>query len=139
MQPFTTIEYADTYFSTKLDTEIWDNADDDTKNKLLCEATRRIYAIQGFKLTPEDVEAMSAVPDDLQQACCEVVGVVTDSEASTHLRNQKLGIASYSYNSESVSYGTNSGTSTTTDDCELFSDYAKRLLGKYIQKAYKVV
>jgi len=139
MQPLTTIGYADSYFSTKLNVDYWTDSDDDTKKKLLYEATRRIYAVQGFKLTPEQVENMEAVPDDLQQACCEVVTVAADTEANTHLQNQKLGIASYSYNSESVSYNNNSTSSSSTDDYDLFSDYAKSLLNKYIQKAYRAV
>lgn len=143
MQALTTIEYADAYFESKLNTESWDKADESTKNKLLCEATRRIYSIQGFAYTPQAIELLTAVPDDLQQACCEIaLNLSSDfaGEAQTHVNNRKLGISSYSYNSESVSYSSTAGSDVDTGiDSVIFSDYALSLLNKYIQKSCRYI
>lgn len=141
MQALTTIEYADNYFVTKPDVQAWADLTEDDKQKQLYEATRRIYAIQGFKYTTEVIELLTAIPDDLQQACCEVslnlIGIA--SEDNPHIINQKLGIKSISFGNDSVSYDNETKTSALGLDNSIFSDYAQSILNKYIIKGYRYV
>lgn len=140
MQALTTIEYADNYFLTKPDADKWNDLEDTQKSAWLMEGTRRIYAIQGFKFTPEVIELLEAIPDDLQQVCCEVVlGLLTIGDSTNpHNVNKKLGISSISFGRDSVSYG-DSTTSSIGLDNATFSEYAQSILNKYIIKAYPYV
>lgn len=140
MQALTTIEYADKYFKTKLDSENWDELAEPDKQKLLYEATRRIYAIQGFKYTPEVIELLTAIPDDLQQACCEVSLKLTSIDSNdVHIINQNMGIKSISFGNDSASYDNSVKTSSLGFDNAVFSDYAQSLLNKYILKGVPYV
>lgn len=139
MNPLTTLEYANSYFETKLKADAWSKADETTKNKLLIEATRRIYAIQGFKYTPEVVELLQAIPDDLQQACCEVaLSLAQDLEGENpHITNQRLGIKSISFGNDSVSYGETKNSNGMNPI--IFNEYAQALLNQYILKGFRYV
>lgn len=140
MQPLTTVEYANKYFLTKLNSEDWENLNETDKNRALCEATRRIYTIQGFKYTPEVIELLTAIPDDLQQACCEVaLNLSKISTENPHLINQNLGIKSISFGNDSVSYDDNAKTSSLGLDNSVFTVYAQSILNKYIIKAFPYV
>lgn len=140
MQALTTIDYADEYCKTKLDGENWNKLTEPDKQKLLYEATRHIYAIQGFKYTPEVLEVLTAIPDDLQQACCEVcLKLTTISTDDVHIINQNLGIKSISFGKDSVSYDNSIKTSSLGFNNALFSDYAQSLLNKYILKGVPYV
>lgn len=140
MRALTNTTYANEYFLTKPDAQSWATLDETDKPKYLMEATRQIYAISGFKFTPEVIELLDAVPDDLQQACCEVVlGLLTTGDSSNpHIINKKLGISSISFGRDSVSYG-NSATSNIGLDNSIFSEYAQSILSKYIIRAYPYV
>lgn len=138
MNSLTTLEYANKYVSTKLNDEAWAESEDFLKEKLLLEATRLIYALQGFKYTPELVEALTAIPDDLQQACCEVAfSLLNTNTENPHIVNQKLNIKSISFGNDSVSYGETS--SVTGLNSPIFNDYAQAILNKYIIKGFKYV
>lgn len=141
MLALTSIEYADDYFLTKpYESEKWYELENTQKSAWLMESTRRIYAIQGFKFTSEVIELLDVIPDDLQQACCEVVlGLLTTGDSTNpHNVNKKLGISSISFGRDSVSYG-DSSTSSIGLDNAIFSEYAQIILNKYIIKAYPYV
>lgn len=138
MQALTTLEYADKYIEMKLSNEAWLALSDIDKNKLLLEATRRIYAIEGFKYTSEVIELLTAVPDDLQQACCEVSLSLTNvDENDPHVVNMALGITSISFGQDSASYSDNA--SSQIMPAYVFNDYARSILNKYILKGCKYV
>lgn len=141
MQALTTIEFANTYFETKPNAEAWKDLTENEKNIQLMEATRRIYAVNGFKYTPEVIELLTAIPDDLQQACCEVVYnlLLVADDTNPHLVNQSLGISSLSFGNDSVSYDNTLKISAMGLDNTIFSDYAQSILDKYIIKGYKYV
>lgn len=140
MEVLTTVEYATTYYTTKLDTAKWTALSATDKLKYLYEATRQIYAIKGFKFTPEIINSLIIIPTDLQDACCEVALelINTGNEANVHAINKKLGISSISFGRDSVSYG-DSDTSGLGLDNSIFNNYAQSLLDKYIIKAYPYV
>lgn len=138
MKALTTIEYADNYFSTKLNTENWHTHDIAVRLNVLMEATRRIYAIHGFKYSPEVIELLTNIPDDLQQACCEVALAMTKvDEDDPHVVNMSLGIKSISFGQDSASYD-----EKTCNACMpnyLFNQYAQSILNKYILKGCRYV
>lgn len=140
MQALTTIEYANKYFLTKPNAAAWQDLSEEDKQKQLYEATRRIYAIQGFKYTPEVIELLTVIPDDLQQACCEVsLNLIEYGSDNVHAINQKMGIKSISFGEDSASYDDTIKTSSLGFDNAIFSDYAQSILNKYIIKAYRYV
>lgn len=137
MQVLTSVNYANEYMLTKPDASEWGELEQPIKEKWLMESSRQIYAIPGIEIPEFELVA----PDDLQQACCEVVlGLLTSGSSSTnpHMINKKLGIASISFGKDSVSYS-DSATSALGLDNAIFSDYAQSLLNKYIRKAYRYV
>ena len=138
MLPLTTLDFANEYFLSKLDAENWGNLEDTTRKKLLIEASRRIYSIQGFKYTSEVVELLSAIPNDLQQACCEVAFSLLEYDSTNpHIINQRLGISSISFGNDSATY--NNQVQTGMMSPTIFNDYAQALLDKYIIKGFKYV
>ena len=140
MQALTTLEYANEYFLTKPNAEAWENLSEGDKQKQLYESTRRIYAIPGFKYSPEITELLTVIPDDLQQACCEVcLNLIDLSSDNVHSINKKLGIKSISFGKDSVSYDDTTKTSDYGLDLTIFSEYAQSLLNKYIIKAVPYV
>ena len=137
MQVLTTVTYADEYMLTKPDASEWTSLSQTMKPKWLTEASRQIYAIPNIEIPEFELTA----PDDLQQACCEVVlGLLTldGNSSNPHMINKKLGISSISFGRDSVSYG-DSATSAIGLDNAIFSDYAQSLLNKYIRKAFPYV
>lgn len=139
MQTLTTIEFADNYFVSKIGSDAWLNTDIELHEKLLIDASRRIYALQGFKYTPETIEILTVIPEDLQIACCEVALSLAENlnSENPHIVNKRLGITSISFGNDSVSYAekkVNNGF-----DGAVFNDYAQSLLNKYIIKGYRYV
>ena len=141
MQTLTSIEYANSYFQTKPNVDLWFDLEENKKISYLTEATRRIYAINGFKYSPEVLELLTVIPDDLQQACCEVaLNLISVADNSNpHVINQSLGISSISFGNDSASYDNTLKTSSLGFDNSVFSPYAQSILDKYIIKGYKYV
>ena len=138
MKSLTTIDFADKYINTKLNAENWQEMDVLKRENVLIEATRRIYAIQGFKYTPEVIELLSAIPDDLQQACSEVALALTNiDKTDPHVINQSLGIKSISFGQDSASYDENACNACMPN--YLFNQYAQSILSKYILKGCRYV
>lgn len=138
MQTLTTVEYANEYFLTKPDATKWTALVTTMKAKWLTEASRQIYAIPNIEI-PEFEEG-AEIPNDLQEACCEVVLnlLTSNSTSNPHMLNKRLGISSISFGKDSVSYG-DSAVSALGLDNSIFSDYAQSLLNNYIRKAYRYV
>jgi len=78
MDPYITVADADTYFENRYNVTIWDQADDDDKEKALKDMTLRIDRLNfiGIK-ADEDQEKQfprygdTTVPLDIQYACAE--------------------------------------------------------------------
>lgn len=138
MKLLTTIDFADTYISKKLHPNSWVDLDEQTREALLYEATILIYAIQGFKFTPELIELLAEIPNDLQQACCEVAFALSkEGEENPHIINQNLGIKSISFGQDSASYDENANSALMP--AYIFNSYAQSILNKYIIKGFKYV
>lgn len=136
MKALTTVEFVDTYSLTKLNSESWRKLDTLERECLIQEASRHIYAIPGFKFTPEVMEVLTAIPDDLQQACAEVaLKILEVGQDNPHVVNQSMGITSISFGNDSVSYDSTRANGVTA----MFSDYANSILNKYIIKGFKYV
>lgn len=138
MQVLTTVEYANEYFTTKPDATEWTALVATMKAKWLAEASRQIYAIPCIEIPV--FELGEEIPDDLQQACCEVILslLTSGNDTNPHMVNKKMGIASISFGKDSVSYSDNSSSALGLDGA-IFSDYAQSLLSKYMRRAYRYV
>jgi len=137
MQTFASVEYANNYMLTKPNKAKWEALLKEEKEAYLLEATRKIYAIKGFKFTPEIISFLAQIPDDLAQASCEVaLNLIEIGSNNPHLINQQMGITSLSFGNDSVSYGDNSNNGYFSS---LFSEYAISLLDKYVIKAFRYV
>ena len=139
MKVLTTIDFADAYISKKLHPNFWVDLDEQTREALLYEASILIYAIQGFKFTPELIELLAEIPIDLQQACCEVAFALSKDgeEVNPHIVNQNLGIKSISFGQDSASYDENANNALMP--AYIFNSYAQSILNKYIIKGFKYV
>lgn len=137
MQAFASVKYANNYMLTKPNKAKWEALLEDEKEAYLLEATRKIYAIKGFKFTPEIVSILAEIPDDLAQANCEVaLNLIEIGNNNPHLINQQMGITSLSFGNDSVSYSENLNNGYFSS---LFSGYAISLLDKYVVKAFRYV
>lgn len=138
MKALTTVDYADKHIAKKLNNDSWMELDLTARDSLLYEATLLIYAIQGFKYKPEVMELLTAIPDDLQQACCEVAFALSKSDSDNpHVINQNLGIKSISFGQDSASYDENANNALMP--AYIFNSYAQSILNKYIIKGFKYV
>lgn len=138
MKALTTVDYADKHIAKKLNNDSWVELDLTARDSLLYEATLLIYAIQGFKYKPEVMELLTAIPDDIQQACCEVAFALSKTDLDNpHIINQNLGIKSISFGQDSASYDENANNALMP--AYIFNSYAQSILNKYIIKGYKYV
>lgn len=138
MKDLTTVEYADSYIYSKLNAETWTSADLITKTALIREASLQIYSIQGFKFNSDVIEALKEIPEDLQQACCEVALTISQLGADNpHIINQNLGIKSISFGQDSASY--DETVNNAIMPSYIFNAYARAILNKYIIKGFKYV
>jgi hypothetical protein len=138
MKDLTTTDYANCYMNKKLNTESWVGLDLTTREALIHEASLLIYGIHGFKFNSDVIELLTEIPDDLQQACCEVALSLSKQDVSNpHVINQNLGIKSISFGQDSASYDENANNAIMP--AYLFSPYAQFILNKYIVKGFKYV
>lgn len=79
MSSYITVDEADTYFSTKLNTATWDTATTAEKTKALAEATARINRLNFYSdkyLASQDNEfprgTNASVPTNILDACAEI-------------------------------------------------------------------
>jgi hypothetical protein len=78
MASYATVNEADAYFATRLDTLVWDDASDADKTKALAMATRaidRLNFVGSKAVSTQELQfprgADSVVPNDIVIACCE--------------------------------------------------------------------
>lgn len=97
MNPYATVSEANTYFSERLRTDAWDDADSDDRLKALKQSTRAIERLNfaGDK-ADEDQELQfprgddTVVPQDIKDACCELALALLD-DVDPNLEMENLG------------------------------------------------
>ena len=129
---YCTIEYAEEYFSGKIYTEEWDEADATTKEKALKEATRQIdrQPLRGRKSDREQTLAFPRYPDTelpeaVKEACCEEALALLERGNSQRRKLQQEGVQSFSLGNMSESYAAGAGKG-------LLSQEAKELLRPWL-------
>lgn len=152
---FISLADAETYFSERLNSDVWDAEDDEDKKKALIMATKRINKLpfigeQEVETQPlafpryvsrstnpqistyyliRDLKEITT-PDDVKEATCEEALALLTYSNSVHYANQQMGIQSMSMGNESVSYN-GSGA-----DNKLLSQDAQTLVEKWIKKGF---
>lgn len=110
MANYVTLNEAQTYFDTRLNTDTWDNSSDSDKTKAITMATRAIDALnfQGEKTSsiqenqfPRDGDI--DVPQEVKDATCELALVLLDGETEEEAY-QRSRIASERYASVGTTY-----------------------------------
>jgi len=138
-ESYCTIEYADEYFNNRLHTESWFEADDNTKEKALKQATRAIdrQLLKGRKTNPEQELAFprypdTEVPEVVKEACCEEALTMLERGNSQRRKLQQEGVQSFTLGNMSESYTVGAGRG-------LLSQEAKELLRPWILGAVNVI
>ena len=137
---YVTVEEADAYFSNTLNTDVWDNADETTKEKALKMATRQIDRLPfaGRKLdinqflefprTNTALEFTDGIPNEITYATCEQALFVLKG-GSKRQELQKQGVKSYSLGDLSETFADNLSEAQKTICPEALSYLRKFLLG----------
>ncbi len=106
---YVTLDFADNYFSGRINSDAWFNSDDVKKEQALVSATIKINNftfIGSKKSSAQKLEFprnfIPELPLDIQYAVCEEA--IALIENSNHAKNKNYGIASVSIGSFSVSY-----------------------------------
>ena len=132
MQSYCTIEYANEYFAGRLHAEVWEQADESTKEKALRQATRAIdrQPLTGRKAT--DTQALAfprypdaEIPEAVKEACCEVALALLERGNSQRRKLQQEGVQSFTLGNMSESYAAGAGKG-------LLSQEAKELLRPWL-------
>ena len=126
------IEEADEYFAGRLHAESWGQADDETKEKALKQATREIdrQPLKGRKTETSQTLAFprypdSEVPETVKDACCEVALALLERGNSQRRKLQQEGVQSFSLGNMSETYAAGAGRG-------LISQEAKELLKPWL-------
>ena len=137
-ESYCTIEYADEYFKNRLHAESWGQADDETKENALRQATRAIdrQLLRGRKTNPEQELAFPRHPDTeipaaVKEACCEEALAILERGNSQRRRLQQEGVQSFSLGNMSETYAAGAGRG-------LISKEAKELLRPWLLGAVNV-
>lgn len=147
MEPYATIEYADTYLAGLIDADAWSGADASDKERALVTATVRIDALSGcgagfrgrkadngqlreFPRSPD-----SSIPDAVMRACChEAAALMEQRQDKTATGRQKAirqGVTSVSIGDVSESYAQISDMQNGLRG-RLLSDMAMALIRPYL-------
>lgn len=125
---YCTIEEANEYFAGRLHAEVWEQADESTKEKALRQATRAIdrQLLRGRKTNPEQELAFprypdTEVPEAVKEACCEEALAMLERGNSQRRKLQQEGVQSFSLGNMSETYVAGDGSG-------LLSQEAKELL-----------
>ena len=136
---YCTIEYAEEYFSGKIYTEEWDEADATTKEKALKEATRAIdrQPFRGRKTNPEQELAFprhpdTEIPKEVQEACCEEALALLERGNSQRRKLQQEGVQSFTLGNMSETYAPGAGRG-------LLSQEAKELLRPWLLGGVNII
>ena len=85
MDPYITVDDADTYFENRYGVDSWDTADDTDKLKALKDATIRIDRLNYIGRKNDDEQEKqfpryddTTVPEDIQYACAEIAFALLD-------------------------------------------------------------
>ena len=104
---------ANTYFSTKMHTEPWDDSSDAKKTKALAHATVIIDRLNYAGSKTEDAQANefprndnTVIPQDILDASCEIAKALLDG-VDPEAEFTDIGISNQGYSSVRSSYDTN--------------------------------
>lgn len=135
---YSTVEYANEYFSGRLHSTAWDEVDEPIKEKALQQATKRIER-QPTKGRKTDIDQGLAfprypdveVPEAVKEACCEEALALLERGSSQRRKIQAEGVQSFSVGNLSESFvpGANRG---------LLSQEAKELLRPWLLGAVNI-
>ncbi|HZK24137.1 MAG TPA: DnaT-like ssDNA-binding protein [Oscillospiraceae bacterium] len=122
------IDGADEYFAGRLHAESWGQADDETKEKALKQATKEIdrQLLKGRKATDTQELAFPRYPDTevpvaVKDACCEIALALLERGNSQRRKLQQEGVQSFTLGNMSETYTAGAGRG-------LISQEAKELL-----------
>lgn len=129
---YCTIEEANEYFAGRLHAEVWEQADESTKEKALRQATRAIdrQPLRGRKTNPEQELAFprhpdTEVPEAVKEACCEETLAMLERGNSQRRKLQQEGVQSFALGNMSETYVAGAGKG-------LLSQEAKELLRPWL-------
>ena len=131
------IEEADEYFAGRLHAESWGQADDETKEKALKQATREIdrQPLKGRKTETSQTLAFprypdSEVPETVKEACCEIALALLERGNSQRRKLQQEGVQSFTLGNMSETYAPGGG---------LISPEAKELLRPWLLGGVNII
>ena len=129
---YCTIEEANAYFSGRLHAESWFEADDETKENAILQATKAIdrQLLRGRKTNPEQELAFPRHPDTeipaaVKEACCEEALALLERGNSQRRKLQQEGVQSFSLGNMSETYVVGAGKG-------LLNQKAKELLRPWL-------
>ena len=129
---YCTIEEANAYFSGRLHAESWFEADDETKENAILQATKAIdrQLLRGRKTNPEQELAFPRHPDTeipaaVKEACCEEALAILERGNSQRRKLQLEGVQSFALGNMSETYVAGAGRG-------LLSQEAKELLRPWL-------
>ena len=132
------IEGANEYFENRLHAESWGQADDETKENALLQATKTIdrQPLRGRKTEPGQALAFPRYPDTeipevVKEACCEEALAMLERGNSQRRKLQQEGVQSFTLGNMSETYITGTGKG-------LLSQEAKELLRPWLLGAVNV-
>ena len=132
MQSYCTTEYANEYFSGRLHAESWGQADNETKEKALQQATRAIdrQHLNGRKATDTQELAFprypdTEIPEAVKEACCEEALAMLERGNGQRRKLQQEGVQSFALGNMSETYVAGAGKG-------LLSQEAKELLRPWL-------
>jgi len=138
VQSYCTTEYANEYFSGRLHAESWGQADNETKEKALQQATRAIdrQHLNGRKATDTQELAFprypdTEIPEAVKEACCEEALALLERGNSQRRKLQQEGVQSFTLGNMSESYTAGAGRG-------LLSQEAKELLRPWLIGAVNI-
>lgn len=107
---YITVVDADTYFSTRLNSEVWDLASNEDKEKAIVTAGKAIdrlnftgsmtSASQSHQFPRDDD---TVIPDDVKEACCELAYALLDG-VDPELEYENLNMTTQTFGSTRSSY-----------------------------------
>jgi hypothetical protein len=132
------IEGANEYFENRLHAESWGQADDETKEKALRQATKAIdrQPLKGRKTDPSQPLVFPRYPDTeipttVKEACCEEALAILESGNSQRRKLQQEGVQSFTLGNMSETYVASAGRG-------LLSQEAKELLRPWLIGAVNI-
>ena len=133
------IDGADEYFAGRLHAESWGQADDETKEKALKQATKEIdrQPLTGRKAVDDQALAFPRYPDEeipvaVKEACCEIALALLERGNSQRRKLQQEGVQSFTLGSMSETYAPGAGRG-------LLSQEAKELLRPWLLWAVNII